>query len=334
MESRQWKFKAERVQSLVWHGDVLVDWVAGGYAYQLDGTFRDRAVNYAYPFDSAITSPTNKYSVIYEKLGTKGVILREGTIVREINRSFYHADVYEFPITFAQLNGGREVLIHCPEEYNQLEIDDVETGERLTGGVTRKPMDFFHSRLTVSPDGKYLMSAGWVWHPVDLIAVFDIEKAVQNPKRLDEHDVDIEMDVEISSATFLTESSIAVSTSSEVFDDDVEDDEIVLRLKPDSIAVYDLVRQEYTSVVQSKGRAGTMMAVGEQHVVTFYDYPKLIDLKTGLVVEKWESIKTGQQVSSIIHHIDKIPPLALDPARRRFAVANDDVIHVVELAKR
>jgi hypothetical protein len=32
-------------------------------------------------------------------------------------------------------------------------------------GRDRDPGDFFHSRLAASPDGSFLLSTGWVWHP-------------------------------------------------------------------------------------------------------------------------------------------------------------------------
>ena len=50
--------------------------------------------------------------------------------------------------------------VHCPREYNRLEVEVAATGERLTPEVDRRPQDFFHSRLAVSPDGLRLLSAG------------------------------------------------------------------------------------------------------------------------------------------------------------------------------
>jgi hypothetical protein len=53
-------------------------------------------------------SPSGEFAVIYTRLGTKGLVLHRGKIIREINRSFYHADVYEYPIGLAALKNGRE----------------------------------------------------------------------------------------------------------------------------------------------------------------------------------------------------------------------------------
>ncbi len=63
----------------------------------------------------------------------------------------------------------RTLMAHCPEEYNQIEIDDVETGERLTLCARSQAERLLPLRLQASPDRKRLLSAGWVWHPLDAI---------------------------------------------------------------------------------------------------------------------------------------------------------------------
>jgi Transposase DDE domain len=40
------------------------------------------------------------------------------------------------------------------------------------------------SRLSLSPDGRNLFSAGWVWHAVDHCSVFDVETAFAEPAHL------------------------------------------------------------------------------------------------------------------------------------------------------
>lgn len=96
-------------------------------------------------------------------LGTKGLLLRNGQIVRELNRSFYHANIYEYPVCLVR-HGARTLLIHCPEDYNRLEIEDAETGGKLTLRSS-DPADIFHSRLRPSANGGRLLSAGWAWAP-------------------------------------------------------------------------------------------------------------------------------------------------------------------------
>jgi hypothetical protein len=81
------RIPAQGIRSLVWHGDALVDWVAGGKCYQLDGTVIPRHVNYAYRFDAACLSPSGRYAVIYERLGTKGLVLVRALFRRGQRRS-------------------------------------------------------------------------------------------------------------------------------------------------------------------------------------------------------------------------------------------------------
>lgn len=183
--STELRIQAPGVRSLVWDGDVLIDWVAGGARYGLDGEVAAADVCYAYPFDAAVALPSSGFAVIYTRLGTKGLVLQDGKTLREINRSFYRADVYEYPIALFRLASGRAVMAHCPQDYCQLDIEDLATGELLTRSSARKPDDIFHSRLAASPDGRFLLSAGWLWHPVDCVGLYDIEQALADPTHLD-----------------------------------------------------------------------------------------------------------------------------------------------------
>jgi hypothetical protein len=142
-------------------GNNLVDRIRGSKIYRLDRSVKASKGFYTtgYPFDQVLLSSDGMYSVLYERLGTKGIILKNGHLIREINRSFYHATAYEYPIAFLTLSNGRTCIVHCPDKYNKLEIEDVETGERYTQRNTDLH-DFFHSRLSVSENNHYLLSAG------------------------------------------------------------------------------------------------------------------------------------------------------------------------------
>jgi hypothetical protein len=76
---------------------------------------------------------------------------------------------------------GRALVAHCPASYRQLHIDDADSGERLTTTGRREAHDFFHSRLEVSPDGRYLLSAGWFWHPWEALMLFEVDEATHEP---------------------------------------------------------------------------------------------------------------------------------------------------------
>ena len=159
-------FNATGIRSLCWRGDELVDWVGGGRAFAADGTERPARVIYGYRFDAATASPDGRFAVIYERLGTKGLLLHDGRIVRELDRSFYHAAAYEYPVVLFNDPDGRALLAHCPGNYCRIEFEEAGTGRPLTASADRKPSDFFHSRLAASPHGKRQLSAGWMWHPL------------------------------------------------------------------------------------------------------------------------------------------------------------------------
>jgi hypothetical protein len=295
---------------------------SGGIRYQLNGTASQPPVYYAYHFDRAVGFKNTDYAVLYEALGTKGLILKGGNIVREINRSYYHASVYEYPLAVFDLPDGRVVIAHCPNCYNEIEIEEIESGKRL---FVRhgKAQDFFHSRLQVSSDGEYLISAGWIWHPVDRVRIFSVREALQKPGHLDQYN-DLEMPAElfeIHAAAFQRSGKILM-----VGDNGGEPGEegpYLLRYNPkDSRIELQVALREVP---------GTIMPIGDEHLMGFFEHPKLIEISTGKVIQRWPELRSGNQNSSIIHHIEKLPHLALDPMRNRFAVADKNEITVIEL---
>jgi hypothetical protein len=314
-------------RSLCWEGDKLVDWAYGGTRYGLDGTMIDRQRFWAYRFDRAAAFADGRYVVVYRQLGTKGVILKEGRLLREINRSYYCAEAYEYPVALLQLPDGRDVIVHCPDEYNRLEIEEIESGRRLTARESQ-PADFFHSRLEVSPGGQYLLSAGWIWHPLDQIEVFDLQQALRDPASLDRSwEVEPIEELrgklfEIHSATFLDADTFVFYGS--IGYGDAEESEAR------SLGLYNLKEHRLLSCVGLEEVVGTMMPLGE-FVVSFHEHPKLIEISSGEVMQRWPEISSGRQNSSIIGHEAPIPPMAFDPANRRFAVAGEQAITVIQL---
>jgi hypothetical protein len=310
--------KASGVRSLVWSGDRLVDWVGGGGSFGLDGSWAESRVRYAYEFDAACSC--EDYAIIYTRLATKGLIVRLGEWGREINRSYYQANVYDYPVCLWR-HGGRILLAHCPDHYNQIEIEDAVTGERLTAAAGRKPSDFFHSRLQPSPDGRRLLSAGWVWHPLDAIRILDVDTALKDPHHLDRDD---QADArpacfEDASACWQTNTRVLVCGQGEIDLDEAG---------PPHLFVLDDDSRSVVSKVRLERPGGAMMPVGEDAVVMFYEHPRLVSIADGKTLQEWPDLKTGKRISSI--DMDGPSPImALDPANRRFAVAQDDAIHVV-----
>jgi hypothetical protein len=315
------------MRSLCWAGDTLIDWVGGGRVLHLDGELEKARVSYGYRFDSAIASPCREFAVIYEKLGTKGLVLRRGEVVREINRSFYCADAYEYPIAIFRSASGQVIIAHCPDQYCRIELEDIATGERIGGRGKREPKDFFHSRLRVSPGGRWLLSAGWVWHPFGMVEVFDLEAAMRTSDALDQPVGIPKIDGEVAAAEFMPNHRMLITTSKETLDDDANEAVI----GANSVAIINLATRQVISRLPTAEPLGSLMPVDDEVAVGFFEHPKLISLQTGAVLKKWETVKSGNQTSSIIWNGISTPPIAIDVSHRRFAVAEDSCVVVVDL---
>ena len=99
-------FEAHGLKTLECFNDRLYDWNSAGTEYSENGEIR-RTQKYHFGFtcDSSITSNNGKYSFIYKKLGTKGILLKDGNILREINRCLYQSEEYEYPACFFDYEG-------------------------------------------------------------------------------------------------------------------------------------------------------------------------------------------------------------------------------------
>ena len=313
-------------QSLVWDGDDLVDVVGGCRRWGPDGVEQCASVGSGFPFDRSVVSSSGRYSVVYAERGTEALLLEGDRLVRELNRSDYQADAFDYPVALGVLPGGREVLVHCPEEYNVLEIEDAESGERLTGGE-RDPKDVFHSRLAVSPDGRHLLSAGWLWHPYGVVEVFDLASALTDPAVLDGHGVPLDpgVDAEVVSACWLDGDRLAVATEGEF-----RGDEETSALGPGQLGVWSLSARRWIHRSRVDFRIGTLIARGDT-VVSLHGHPRLIDVTTGAVTAEWPTVKVPERQGSYgVTHIPT-PVAALHPDGTRLAVAQPESIAIIAL---
>jgi hypothetical protein len=287
------RIDADGVKSLVWRDGALVDWVGGNRVFPPHGDGTSN-MSWCFRFDAAEAGPQG-WACIHERRGTKGALLRGGECVREIDRSFDMSEDFDFPVAFGE-QSGRVLLAHCPKGCYRLAIEDAATGEQLASGFTE---EHYHSRLSFSPDGKRILSAGWVWHPVQMVVVYDVA------------DGQLLYESDALGAAWLTGDRLALAL-----------DDGRINAPVYSIATVDLVSKKTGPKWQLAEPAGTMMAIDQDHVICFYRHPKLVDLRTGEVVQAWPEVFTGTQIDSIQDGDPPPPPLALDPANRRFAVAD------------
>ena len=315
--------------TLAWLRGDLIDLAAGGVRYHLDGTTTPSRLNWGGKFDQAIISPSGKYAVLCQRLGTKGLLLEltDGIpkLLKELNRSYYHAEVYEYPAAFAVVDG-KDVLIHCPEDYCRLEIENITPSVLMPNSAPRNPADFFHSRLATSPDGKKLLSAGWVWHPFDTLAFYDLSSACKDSSMLDKIECSgLDGWGEVNSAAFIDDDHLIISENA----DSVRYGENSVGNTPGTIGLISLREGKLLSKCAHDPAAGIMMPLNKDYVVTFYQHPKVVHLPSGQIVASWPDIQSGVATSSIIHHHEPTPALALDPERRRFAIAQEKEIVVI-----
>lgn len=317
-----------RPRSLVFQGDTLVDWVGGGARWHLhDGSFQRASVNYAYPFDAAVTTASGEWVVLYTRLGTKGVILHDGTVHREINRSFYHANEYEYPIALLADPNGRTLLAHCPNAYNELELADIATGECLTPRTATPLADVFYSRLSASPSGRHLVSAGWIWHPIDVVQTLDMAAALGD--RPDSagavcHTLAVGEDC---SAAWSDDDLLVVTRGAENEPEGWDDH----GLPPGHLGIFSMVNGTFlsTSPIADRIPAGPIMPVDGTRAIFFHKHPRLLSFTTGEVVHEWPDLDTGNEAGAILRGRRLRPPIAF--GKRRFAVAGEGEIIVVDV---
>jgi hypothetical protein len=331
------RLPAKGVRSLTFRGDALVDWLDGGRVLGLDGSDSPGKPVASERFDGVAAAANQRFVALYERLGTHAVVIdtATGAVVRELQRGELGAERYVYPIALWVSADGDTLLAHCPDHHNRLEIDNLDTGKRLTVASDRKPVDYFYSRLSVSPSATRLLSAGWVSYPWDTVGWFDFDKALSEPTHLDKPqmaDTALHVGVaEESSAAWVTDELLLIGSSEEP--EDIEEVTISgsgLRLLSPGMALIDIRTRKVTSACPLFHPPGAMLPIGTHHAVTFYGYPRLYNLAGGLVHE-WPQLPTGKLTGSIQHDVSPPPPMALDTEGRRFAVAVDDDVWVVRL---
>ncbi|MES2279193.1 MAG: hypothetical protein V4592_24390 [Bacteroidota bacterium] len=314
---------ANYLSTIDWLGDTIIDWASGGTQYTLDGQIKQSLPYHYGRFDRAIASADGVYSFIYKSLGTKGLLLKNGEIMREINRPYYCAEVYEYPAAFITV-GSAAYLIHCPISYNQLDFEEVETGKLVTNIPGRKPADIFHSRLEISPDGTTLLCRSWGWHPVEFIEVFNIADCIKTPQALDIYPVFFPDGAQICTASFIDNENILIGSSDEL----INEENIVMPQK--SVAVWNLKTKEFSKPVKVTEEFGNLFAIDDNIAWDMFKYPKTIDIRTGEILDKVDYVNSGDQRSSILGNLQyHYPQIAFNRQTKSIAIAGKDKINIL-----
>jgi hypothetical protein len=323
MEWKTIKIEAPGISSLCWCGDELVDFVDGGVRYRLDGSKSARLFEARPDFDAAICSDDEKFVVLYQRRGEKGLILR-GNASHPIKRDGYYSSVHDYPIAIWKWVDGRYVMAHCPESYNRLEIDYLDTGERITTRLNESP-DYFHSRLSISPDGRYLMSCGWFWGSYEWIQAYDLSHVSQDPEKLDQpispvlhgisqHDAEID---NIGAAVFMSPEHALISAYVEGKNRDSYQ------------AIWNIRSNQVCSMQRINESANSIMPLNSNHSINFYETPYLVELSTGQIIFSWHELDAGKSNEAKVYRNLKGIYIATDPKHSRFAVASNNELWVV-----
>ena len=321
----------DEAQSLAWDGDELVD-VVGGRRWGPDGVERRVSVDHGYSFDRSVSSPSGRFTVVYDERGTEALLLEGDRPVRELGRNDDYAEDFDYPVALGVLRDGREVLVHCPDQYDLLEIEDAESGERLTAG-DRTQNDVLHSRLAVSPDGTHLLSAGWVWHPYGIVEVFDLERALTDPAVLDGRGVPSFYpgnSSEVIAGCWLDGDRVAVATEEEFVD---EETATSAGLGKRQLGVWSLAEERWVHRNRVDFHIGTLIPRGDT-IVSLYGHPRLIDVTTGASTAEWPAVEVPSREGSYgVTHIPT-PVAALHPDGNRLAVAQPESIAIIALSEK
>ncbi|MFF3211659.1 hypothetical protein ACFYYB_13495 [Streptomyces sp. NPDC002886] len=318
-------------QSLFWagrEGADLVDPVGGFRRWTPDGREHPARRPASPAYDRAVRSPSGRWTVLYEERGTRAVLLDGERIARELPRGDNLPEDYDHAVALGALPDGREVLVSCPEEYDVLEVEDVSTGERLTTGERTTP-GTFQSRLSVSPDGRKLLVAGWVWHPFGVANVYDLAAAFADATALD-RDGDLlgptALYAEVGSACWLDADRVAVSGTGEG-----PGDEEASTLQDGQLGVWSCRDGRWLYRSAGAGGWGTLVACGGNLVVSLTGHPRLVDATTGRVLRQWPEI--GVRHRDGAYGVTDTPSAvtALHPDGTRLAVALETGIAVLDL---
>ena len=309
------------ISALTWVSGDLLD-VPSGRTIRSDGTISPIAFLTPFPFDHALSMRSGKtlWTLAYVNRGTKAVLFKDGHVLRELNRSYYFANAYDYPVALTNLPTGRVVVVHCPKAFNVVECEDAESGEILWSKKTNG-MEF-HSRLSVSPNGRFLLSAGWFWHPLGGAWLCSLSDDSGKPGE----EVEFSFGAEIDAAAFLDDDHIVASSTSELINEEIPRS----GLGPMQVGVWSIAKGQWISTAPISAPTGTIMP-WRDWVISFYEHPKAIELKTGKVVHVWDDLYSGRQRGAIELGDPPPPTIALNPDKGMFALRDNNRIQIITL---
>ncbi|MBV8253543.1 MAG: hypothetical protein JO154_13130 [Chitinophaga sp.] len=167
------------------------------HSHYNNGRFNPNETSSIYTLDEII--------VVVNDYKTHGFIHYPGHYnALQLYREDYHADITTYPIALFKDPQGIPHIIYS-QAWNHVQIMNLQTRQILTAAkslITEgaeenhlefykthedsnklpwpRPYDYFYGGLSVSPDGKYFLSNGWVWGSFGCYNIYNVEEFIQN----------------------------------------------------------------------------------------------------------------------------------------------------------
>lgn len=283
------------------------------------------AINWEEPI-SIHVSNDNKVAAIVNTYGLNGVVIdmELGSILLELVRGGYHCNHCIFPISFFERDQ-QTYLIHGTD-WNRLDITNPRTGEIITGRIApvyengnsgEHYLDYFHSNISVSPDQRWVIDNGWIWHPFGDFTALSIDNWLENEWESEDgaskKSLWWGMDGWNNSICWLNDSTVAILGKYE-YDFYDEEQEIIMDVYVDTVRIF--------NVKSGKQINSIVGPIGElEYDKLLYAYSK----KEGF--SAWD-IESGEKV---FHEADFCPTLYHPDAKRFLTLLADNCFQITEL---
>jgi hypothetical protein len=269
------------------------------------------------------------YCAAYDERGTAAALYDGDRVVRELPRNDELPGDYDYPLALGRLPDGREAVVHCPEEYNVLQIEDAATGERLTTG-SREPEDYFHSRLSLSPDGRHLLSVGWFWMPYGMARLFDVTLALTDATALDGEGLlpaHATTAGEVTAGCWLDADRVVLATGSErgPLSEPIS-------LPARHLGVWSVSGGDWLHRAPvPDSDPGVLLLPRGDEVISLHGHPRLLDPTTGRTLAEWPEVVTPLKPTCFGYDEVPTPVAAVHPDGTLLAVAVADGITFITL---
>lgn len=139
-----------------------------------------------FPLDAEVdlrVSPCGAYAVVLQCSDRYATVhaTADGRRLMLLDRGDYRPENSDFPVAFFR-HEDRTLLVSATE-WNRVDVFDPATGACLTPRelADDRALNYFHASLCVSPDGRWIADAGWVWHPAGLVTAWPLDRWLADP---------------------------------------------------------------------------------------------------------------------------------------------------------